>query len=143
MRFNVPSVLSSLTYFNAVSPGVNPVLSTGTTIEQVNLGLCVPGQVLWITAQMTMLKGATSGGSSMFVDKGSGSATVDFGTAFPQIFQETKTHLNATAWYNTLAGFARITGAGDLVLRLRAVSVGSDGQVLANQANIAVIRINR
>lgn len=126
--------------YSAKNTGVITILSSATTVLTLDLTDVYLNGRFGIYVMVIGIKGGTAGYTNIRVMKDSGSATVQFFHDHNQLQTAQYTSI-ASSGHFTLACMCRITGTGNLVLKLDGWSEGSDFTVNANNGQLYTHRM--
>lgn len=110
-------------------------------IGGVNLGTVNVGDRILVNAVVYVTKGLTSGETLIEVDKDSGAAVISVYNGF-SVLREDRFHAAQMGNAFSVSGIFVVNVAGDLSLRLRGSSGGSDGTVTSGYGQIRAIVLN-
>lgn len=110
-------------------------VSTGTNIVTLNCGTVNAGDRILVSGLATFVKGGSSGSSSVWVAKDSGTASITTYVLNTLLVGSNIDQTNGTTRDLPVSGIIKVAGSGTLTLALRGTSAGSNatasGEILA------------
>lgn len=120
---------------SAKSGGVT-VTAAYTDIITLNMGSVTSGDRFFIQGFLSMVKGVTGGTSAMKIEKNSGTATITVHNDKTEFFPTIPLHDANATWQCETGGIVQVTATGNLIMKLSAISFGSNGVVVAGSGQL-------
>lgn len=146
-RAGIGGGLLSTPSFYDDSVSDSPITITGAeeSMAYIDLGNVVAGEIYSVSWRHRMSKGATAGLSGTYIirDSGSSTASINLPMGFSGSGRIDQYYHGAASVVTVSSGheLMLITAPGTLVLDLRGVSLGSNGTVTSNDAQISATKI--
>lgn len=143
MQVLIPSVLSAITRFATSNVGLVTVTPAITQLNQIDLGLCVAGQLLLINGQFIMNKGITAGDSNYGMLQGGGTGAIEVSPISSGAQHRIFAQPASSSWPDFVSVVVRVVTSGTILIDTFATSLGSNGTVNIGGSGLAIYRINR
>lgn len=120
----------------------SPITLTGvgvTTITSVSITGLLQGDIIHVSAECGVDKGATADDTFIAIQKTAGTAVIAFPATSNEPSAQFPNHPATKSWVGRVSSVGRVSTAGDITLSLTGASFGSNGAVSGNSGRIGVL----